>query len=167
MGSPTAAPMFGVALLILAGAVVGPTQDLPFSRAGANPGPTPLPTLLEPSPSPSPSEGPPPPPGFPSATVRTKITIRHDSDRGTFEGRVSSKRARCERDRRVLVRRVRSGNDKTIGRTTTPRTGRWVLTGFPDPPGRYYARTPQKEVTTDNGMVVCRAAHSETIRPRE
>jgi hypothetical protein len=155
-------------MLVVAVAIVaGATHTLTFSPALATPGPTPLPTLLGPSPSPSPSEGPPPPPGFPSATVRTKITIRHDSDAAAFRGRVSSKRARCEPDRRIFVKRVRSGKDKTVGRTTTRHSGGWTLVGFADPRGRYYASTPQKEMATDGGTAMCRGARSETIRPRD
>lgn len=123
------------------------------------PGSTPL---LSPSPTEPP---PPPPPEFPPTPVRSRITIRFDEGAGAFKGAVSSKRARCERRRRVIVKRERSGDDRVLGATKTRLSGRWSLGGFEDPRGRYYARTPKKKVEANGVTLVCRAARSRTIQP--
>jgi hypothetical protein len=88
--------------------------------------------------------------------VRSTITIR-----GKFRGRVNSVRNPCERRRRVVLKKVRPGPDRTVGRDRTNAQGRWRI-NKPNAKGRFYARAVKKETAT----IICRPARSRTVRRR-
>lgn len=131
---------------------------LPGGTARARGASTPLPT---PSESPSP---PPPPPSIPVA-VRSSVSIRYDSDTASFRGRVRSPRPRCERGRKVTLKKERAGTDRALAATTTNRRGRWRIARA-DPKGSFYARAARKRFTLANGTTIeCRATRSRSISP--
>jgi len=110
-----------------------------------------------PSPSPSPTGG---EPG--SETYRSRVTIDHNS--AGFYGDVSSPKGKCERWRRVLVRKIRKGPDLTVGKTNTKKSARWTLASRDTPRGRYYAKVVKRVFTQNETEVTCRGARSDPVR---
>ncbi len=109
--------------------------------------------------SPSPTDSPSPS----SDRARTRVTI--DWRRGEFLGRVRSRVARCERGRRVILKRETRGEDVTEGTTKSNRRGGWQI-AFKQPRGRFYAIAKAKTVTNAEGDTSrCRKGESKTIRP--
>lgn len=117
------------------------------------------------SPSPSPTASPTPSP-VPTVRVASTITIRHSNRPHRFKGRVRSERRRCRSGRRVVVKKVRRGPDRTVARDTTNRRGKWAKAHRKGRRGRYYAIARRKTFSTPNANVVCRRARSRTIRAR-
>jgi hypothetical protein len=56
----------------------------------------------------------------------SEVSIRYNDNRGVFKGRVDST-SECEGDRRVVLFRVRPGEDKRVGSDTTSARGRWRI----------------------------------------
>ena len=142
------------------------------SSGGGSPSPSPsesddgglpIPTLPIPgdeSPSPSPSES-----NGEQVRCESSVTISFrgptpDRPRSEFRGAVSSQETDCERGRRVIVKKVRRGPDRSVGNTLTNRRGRYVVR-VNRADGRYYAKATRSEVA---GNVVCLPARSRTIR---
>ncbi|HVF54028.1 MAG TPA: hypothetical protein VNC78_10570 [Actinomycetota bacterium] len=94
--------------------------------------------------------------------VRSRVSINHDFSPHRFFGRVRSPLSRCERGRRVVVRKVTPGTDDFIGRDRTNRRGRWSVTAAHSA-GSYYAKVRRKAFTAGGRRVVCRADRSRTI----
>jgi hypothetical protein len=88
--------------------------------------------------------------------VGSTITIR-----GKFNGRVRSGAGFCRRSRRVVLKKVRPGPDRTVGRDRTNRRGVWRI-NKPNARGRFYARAQRKQ----NANVTCTPARSRTVRRR-
>jgi hypothetical protein len=95
----------------------------------------------------------------------SEITIRFAGRTDTFKGAVNSDENVCERGRRVILKRVKAGPDKTVGRTTTNQRGRWNIKER-NARGRYYAQTPARTVDPPGAGAEyeCGAAKSRTIR---
>lgn len=70
------------------------------------------------------------------------VSIRHDAAAGAFQGGVFAASGRCERRRRVEVRKLRPGPDRVVGRRRTNGTGDWRLAGIDAPVGRFRAAAP-------------------------
>jgi hypothetical protein len=66
--------------------------------------------------------------------VQSQVTIR-----GSFKGQVVSEAAKCEKHRRVLLKKKRPGKDKTVGSDRTNNAGNWRIRKA-NPNGRYYAK---------------------------
>jgi hypothetical protein len=66
--------------------------------------------------------------------VQSQVTIR-----GSFKGQVVSEAAKCEKHRRVLLKKKRPGKDKTVGSDRTNNAGNWRIRKA-NPDGRYYAK---------------------------
>jgi hypothetical protein len=66
--------------------------------------------------------------------VQSQVTIR-----GSFKGQVVSEAAKCEKRRRVLLKKKRPGKDKTVGSDRTNNAGNWRIRKA-NPNGRYYAK---------------------------
>ncbi len=94
------------------------------------------------------------------------ITIRYDADDNAFKGSVASARGGCQRDRRVILKRVRAGRDPVLGRDQTGRFGNYRIRkarAF----GRFYTIVRPKRFTTAAGaLIVCERDRSPTIRLR-
>ncbi len=97
--------------------------------------------------------------------VGSRVSIRHAfTPTHRFFGRVSSSLARCERGRRVIVRKVTPGSDQFISKDRTNRRGRWSDLHVAGGSGRYYAVVRPKSFTNNNGrQVVCERDTSRKI----
>ena len=96
----------------------------------------------------------------------SEVTIRYRADVDRFVGRVDSHMRFCERDRVVLLRKERSGDDLTIDKTRSRGKGWWSFSGYDDPHGRFYAVARYREHSFGiDGRYICYRARSETIRP--
>jgi hypothetical protein len=100
--------------------------------------------------------------------IRTSVTITTDqapSGREFLKGKVSSQKAKCERNRNVVL----YWDDPELPNTfeavaddASSETGAWRINA-PDtdiPPGRYFVRVTRIERRSD----VCKPARSRTIR---
>jgi hypothetical protein len=112
-----------------------------------------------PSASPTPTSTDEPEP-TPEKRHSSSISIRYDD--GTFFGRVRSA-AKCERERKVVLRKVRKGPNPIVGRKTTDRTGRWAI-DRENARGRFYATVLRRVYTEGGTRHICRTAISKTIR---
>jgi basic membrane lipoprotein Med (substrate-binding protein (PBP1-ABC) superfamily) len=97
-------------------------------------------------------------------STKTKVTIHFNGgsgDYGKFYGRVKSKKAACERHRKVVVKRKQPGKDAKYGSTFSDNDGRWEISATsPVTPGKYYAVAKKKVL--NNGHV-CKKGRSGTI----
>lgn len=93
--------------------------------------------------------------------VKTKVEITNGGA-SQFEGNVSSRRAACEADRKVILFRLSEARTaKQAGKTRTDEDGHWTLEGqFPD--GDYKARAPK----TETRRLVCLRGGSQTLPAR-
>ena len=81
-------------------------------------------------------------------------------DADSVNGTISSKRAECERGRKVKLRAVSGGG--VIGTAKTDKQGRWAITvqlGV----GSYYAEVEKASKSGKQGKVVCQGAKSKTV----
>lgn len=120
----------------------------------------------EESESPSPSGSGSPSPSDSGGEVETekhdsKVTIDHNT--AGFHGAVNSAR-KCERQRKVLVKKVRKGPDMVVGRDRTSKTGRWFEPSENTPRGRYYAKVLKRVFTQNETQVTCRGDRSDVVR---
>lgn len=139
----------------------GSESPSPSPSESDEPFPPSLPPILpgeseSPSPSPSEDEG-------SRQRCDSEITIDFRSARSEFGGAVKSDENECRSGRRVSLKKKRPGPDRNAGQTVTNQRGRWEVT-VPDAKGSYYAKTPQQNVTTDDGRAVCGAARSNTVK---
>ena len=102
---------------------------------------------------------------YPSGTncAESDVTIRHNPAEAFFAGRVDSHMRWCERDRVVVLLKVKQGPDPQVGKTRTNREGRWridVSVGA----GRFYAVARFKDRYYGiDGQDICYRARSRTI----
>jgi hypothetical protein len=91
------------------------------------------------------------------ADVKSSITIS-----GTFEGRVRSSDAGCKRARTVIVKRVKNGPDRVVGRDVTNDSGAYRVPAQ-NPSGRFYALATKK---ADGASISrnCLKARSKKVR---
>jgi hypothetical protein len=82
---------------------------------------------------------------------------------GFFDGTVSSKKAFCERNRKVTVRRVVAGPDPSYGSDRTDVAGSWRVDASADVAGFYYAQAAFKRVRKPGHDHICLAARSDEI----
>lgn len=126
--------------------------------------PLPPPVCPEPEPSESgtasPTGSPTGGPGGPEKHDST-ITIRYGNDK--FSGAVKSAN-KCKPKREVVVRKVRKGRDRIVGRDTTNKKGKWS-DEVADAKGRYYAKVAKRVFTQGSTRVECGGAKSKKIRP--
>ena len=114
------------------------------------------------SPSPSDTEG-------QARRCDSEITINYKGPnkqypgRREFTGNVRSDEEACEAGRKVALKRHKRGPDQTVDTTVTNDRGKWRIP-VNRANGRYYARTPQEKVASDDGRVTCGADRSKSIR---
>lgn len=99
-------------------------------------------------------------------TVASAVSIRHSLRPHVFRGRVASTNAGCEDSRTVLVRRVRRGPDRTVGRDTTDPAGQYVVRHTRGGAGRYYAVVQRTSFADGINTVVCKRDRSRAIGVR-
>ncbi len=95
--------------------------------------------------------------------VPSVISIQHKlRPRHRFKGSVSATETACVAGRRVVVKKVRSGADRRVGRALVGDNGNWGVRHRRGGGGRYYAVVKASVV----GSFDCRRARSSTIRVR-
>lgn len=95
----------------------------------------------------------------------SEVTIRHNAEKERFQGRVTSGRPSCVRNRRVVIHRDTPGSrDPAVGEVRSNRNGFWKAQEAVNPRGSFYARVPRRVRTPDGHRHLCRAARSETIQ---
>jgi hypothetical protein len=87
------------------------------------------------------------------------VTIRYSIERAMFHGRVTSCKSACEKGRRVIVKKVRSGPDLKVGAAVTNTQGRWKVP-FNGKEAKYYA----KVLKSTSGHYTCLGDRSRTIQ---
>ena len=99
-------------------------------------------------------------------SVRSKIIISYVRRRGEFSGDLRAGHYECRADREVVLRKIRTGRDRVVGRDLSEYTGAWAVPA--QGRGRFYARVERVVYDDDlNGSTTeCLAARSETIRLR-
>jgi len=71
---------------------------------------------------------------------RAFITVRYSAERELFRGRVGMSQG-CTVGRRMVLREVRKGNDRTLGAAATDEDGHWVIPHTVSGFGRYRVTT--------------------------
>ncbi|MGH2754602.1 MAG: hypothetical protein ACRDLB_09220 [Actinomycetota bacterium] len=101
----------------------------------------------------------------PDPTKRIDSDIRNFTHNSPFKGRVQSKNRKCEKRRKVIVKRVGGGR---VGKDRTDRSGNFrVKHGRNLRDGRYFAKVKKKRARTPSGRrILCRSARSQSIRVR-
>lgn len=86
-----------------------------------------------------------------------------DYARGAFTGKARSGRPQCERNRKVVVKKKRDGRDRTVGRDTTNRAGKFRIRER-NAKGRYYAKLSRRARGRYGHSHICKGDTSRTIR---
>ena len=131
------------------------------SPAPGSTSPTPSNTTTTPggTTTPPPSSPPPPPP---SESHATTVTIDHD--RNSFDGKVKSDTAKCERGRKVVLKKKRPGRDKVVGSDTTNGEGEYSIP-LRRADGVFYAVAPRDTFERNDGVTdVCLKGRSPNER---
>lgn len=88
--------------------------------------------------------------------VKSRVTIAK-----RFKGKVRSRAGKCESRRRVVLKKVRKGPDRKIGKDKTNKRGGYKITKR-HMKGRVYAIAKRKNLPTKT----CKKARSKTVRRR-
>lgn len=97
-------------------------------------------------------------------TIGYRNPYRQEGDRPQFYGRVRSQEDACESGRKVLLKKARNGKrDLTVDTTVTNQRGKWRIPAK-RANGKFYAKTPQERVPSDQGRVTCGGDRSKGIR---
>lgn len=92
----------------------------------------------------------------------TTLTIRYD--RPNFKGQVASDRKRCQVGRRIILKKVTPGPNRTVGTDTSDRRGNWEIRKR-RARGRFYAiARPKRFVDAFGTNVICLRDRSVTIK---
>jgi hypothetical protein len=110
---------------------------------------SPSPTASTTSPSPTATTTTPPPPVIYPSTV----TLKNKGNK--FFGKVKSGHAQCRNGRRLFLKKVTPGKDKTVGKGNSKRNGTYSI-AEKNPDGKYYTVARAKQFTTpQGGPVTC------------
>ncbi len=97
-------------------------------------------------------------------TINFRGPNRERPERREFAGRVRSDEDACEAGRKVVLKKDRRDRrDLIVDTTLTNDRGTWRVP-VRRANGRYYAKTPQEKVPSDQGRVTCGADRSQAIR---
>ena len=100
----------------------------------------------------------------PAQAFPTTVSGRYDDGQNRHEGRVNAGPKRCEKGRKVVVKKVRVGRDKVVGSDTSNRAGAWSVTDR-GADGTYYSVAKKKTFTKADGTVVtCRSDRSRRYK---
>jgi len=92
----------------------------------------------------------------------SEVTITYNDAKERFQGRVSSDRPRCVKNRLVVVFRDNPGEDAPVGSDTTNDNGFWSVEEK-NARGDFYAKVLRRKQTSAGHTHVCRADLSPTI----
>ena len=110
----------------------------------SSPTSSPSPTATQTTASPSPTTSTPPPPViYPSET-----TLKNDGNK--FFGKVKSQSKKCRSGRQMILKKKKSGDDKTVGKDKTNQDGEYSIKEN-NPNGTYYTIAKKKSYTTNSG----------------
>lgn len=91
----------------------------------------------------------------------SSVTYRYDANANAHKGQVASRRAICQRGRKVVVKEVGKGR---VGSDRTNRAGNWKVRDR-NAKGRFFAKVTKQRKTRANGtVVICKADRSPTVR---
>ena len=98
-------------------------------------------------------------------TCKSTITIAYRAGRvDAFNGKVGSDEPMCKRARDVTIKKVKKGNDATVGKGATNARGVYKIPER-NANGKFYALVAKSTTENDDGAsVTCQAAKSRTIR---
>jgi hypothetical protein len=98
-------------------------------------------------------------------TVDSEVKLKFNHSEFQFQGKVTSNKGKCVRNRLVRVYRKEDGNDPLIGGKKTDSGGKFKIGGFGSVEGNtpYYA-IAEKKVTD---QFTCKEAKSPNIRPND
>jgi hypothetical protein len=94
----------------------------------------------------------------------SSTTFAHTRTPHVFRGKVSSADGRCLSSRKLVVRKVRSGPDRVVGRPATGPIGGWTLKHNKGGQGRYYATLLAKSFADDLDTIQCGGARTANLR---
>jgi len=98
-------------------------------------------------------------------TASSQINIKHTGKPHRFAGRVRSDEVSCVgAGRDVVIKKVRSGPDRTVARTTTNGRGEYSAKHNKGGAGRYYAVAQGQTFVEDLDQITCTRAQSPTQR---
>jgi hypothetical protein len=100
---------------------------------------------------------------------RIDTDIKRFKHGSPFTGDVVSDKAKCERGRKVVVKKVTPGSDFKVGSDRTNRRGAFKVGhgGRAHGDGKFYAKVKKKRFTNNKGrVIVCEKARSRTITVR-
>ena len=92
--------------------------------------------------------------GFSSADHKPNIDIKVDDGKPFFHGVVQSKNEDCERNRYLVVKRVRKGPNQFVKDDITSFRGGW--SAFVERPGEYVIKIDETQFCGDDRDVVTR-----------
>ena len=93
----------------------------------------------------------------------SRVTIRYNADEERFQGRVTSPRESCVKNRWVVIHRDTAGEDVAVGHVRSNENGFWKANEAVNPQGDFYARLPRRVRETGDHRHVCRRDVSDTI----
>ena len=95
----------------------------------------------------------------------TYLTIEYKPGRALFRGKAVARPSECGVDRRVLLKKKRPGDDRTIGRDHTNGRAAWHVGGRRRPRGYFYVVAPRSRVRLTGGEIVrCPRLRSPELR---
>lgn len=81
----------------------------------------------------------------------------------SFEGQVTSSKAKCMDKRKVKVYREKSGDDALIGSAKSTDEGFWFVHVPPAKDGTYYANVKKSKIGNKQHEQTCKAATSKSV----
>jgi hypothetical protein len=98
--------------------------------------------------------------------AESDVSIRYREEKERFAGRVTSHMRWCEKNRKVVLKKVRKGDDRRLAATQTNDEGRWRIDDV-GVRGRVFAVARRKERTYGiDSRDICYRAKSKTIHVR-
>ena len=73
-----------------------------------------------------------------------------------LKGRLRYGKPRCNRQRRIVIKRSADGEAEKLGRTRSGRDGRWKIRISEPPPGTYFAKVKTRRFETRKRRFVCK-----------
>ena len=93
----------------------------------------------------------------------SELSIRYRARIEVFAGALASSRRICQRERRVLLKKIRPGRDPILGEDLTGTYGNWDIP-WDARSGRYYARVHGRTVIDNSGNpITCLGNRSSTV----
>ena len=101
-------------------------------------------------------------------TVTAKFNKPNPKDpyaTGNFDGTVASKKARCQKNRKVtLLTRAADGSSTAVGTDLTDANGAWLITSSSTAPGTYFAKVAKKVLRkSTKHRHICKKAVSKDV----